>query len=230
MVQGIGPIFLSHFDHDPTYSQIHHDLEEAIGSFYNVIVPLYIPEDGATLYVGDDERAKPIQMSYDTGVLLGAGTRHGTGECDYREKGDVRLSVAIYVADVNDDNVEIVASDSTSLWPTQGDVHWFGSQAGRFWRRDGSRSLKTDKGRAPIAVKDNRRDCAKHTDRCESDPAGFRLECPKTCKVYLEDEVYYSQLAAMVDSNSSTSSRKSHSQPTCSNPDGTGESLCSSPA
>ena len=47
MIQGIGPIFLSHFDHDPTYSQIHHDLEEAMGSFYNVVVPLYIPEDGA---------------------------------------------------------------------------------------------------------------------------------------------------------------------------------------
>ena len=228
MIQGIGPIFLSHFDHDPTYSQVHHDLEEAMGSFYNVVVPLYIPEDGATLYVGDDERSKPIKFGYDRGILLGAGTRHGTGECDYREKGDVRLSVAIYIADVNDENVEIVASDSTSLWPTQGDVHWFESQTGRFWRRDGSRSLKKDKGRSRIAVEDKRRDCAKHLDRCVSDPAGFRLKCPKSCKVYLEDDEYYKHLGTMVN-NSSGSKKDSYANPTCSNPEG-GEPGCSSPA
>jgi len=216
MIQGIGPIFLSHFDHDPTYSQVHHDLPEAMGSFYNVIVPLYIPEGGGTLYVADNERHEKLNMSYDTGILLGAASRLGTGECDYRDKGDVRLSVAIYIADVNDDNVDIVASDSTSLWPTEGDVYWFASQTGRFWRRDGSRSMKDDKGRAPINVKDQRKDCAKNKKKCVNDPDGFRLECPKTCKLYMEDDVYYSHLAAAVgDKNQSDSPP----QPTCSNPD-----------
>ena len=43
MVTGIGPIFLSYFEHDPEYEQIHQDLPEAKGVFYNVVVPIYIP-------------------------------------------------------------------------------------------------------------------------------------------------------------------------------------------
>ena len=233
MVQGIGPIFLTHFDHDPEYKQIHHDLIEAKGSFYNVIVPLYIPEDGAPLYVGDSERSETIQMAYNVGTLLGAGSLHGTGECDYRAKKDVRLSVAIYVADVNDDNVEIVASDSTSLWPTQGDTHWFKAQEGRLWLRgDPTRSLKNDQGRQPINVQDERPDCQdKPRELCESDPAGFRLECPKTCRVYLEDEEYYAQLRAMVSNKSQPATQEAVAtkEPTCITPAGM-EPTCNEPA
>jgi len=212
MVQGIGPIFLSHFEHDPEYRQVHHDLIEAKGSFYNVIVPLYIPEGGAKLYVGDMERDMTVNMRYNVGTLLGAGTRHGTAECDYREQKDVRLSVAIYLADVNKENVGIIASDSTSLWPSEGDVHWFQAQQGRLWRRDGSRSLKTDQGRVPLHVEDKRQDCAQHVRRCVSDPAGFRLECPKTCKVYMEDDEYYKKLKALVEGKTTESCTNS---PTC---------------
>ncbi|KAL7553612.1 hypothetical protein ACHAWF_018654, partial [Thalassiosira exigua] len=199
MIQGIGPIFVSYKDHDPDYSQIHHDLEEAKGSFYNVVVPLYIPEDGATLYVADPRRHEPLRMKYNVGTLLGAATRHGTAECNYRDKQDVRLSVAIYMADVDEDNVEVVASDSTSLWPSQGDVEWFWSQRGRLWRRDGSRSLKEDVGRAPLNVEDYIEGCEENEEMCTSDPEGFRLECPKTCKVNMEDGEYYRTLGAMVD-------------------------------
>jgi len=94
MVQGIGPIFLSHFEHDPEYRQVHHDLIEAKGSFYNVIVPLYIPEGGAKLYVGDMERDMTVNMRYNVGTLLGAGTRHGTAECDvFRLLSILRMSI-----------------------------------------------------------------------------------------------------------------------------------------
>lgn len=221
MVQGIGPIFISYFEHDPEYQQIHFDLPEAQGSFYNVIVPLYIPEDGASLYVGDDERGmKTIQMKYNIGVFQGAGTRHGTGECDYREKKDVRLSVAIYVADVNPFNVDVVASESTALWPTQGDVRWFMAQRGRLWKHDDpSRSLKNDKGRQPIRVKDKRSDCQEQEkELCVSDPAGFRLECPKTCKVYLADDEYYTQLGAMVNNKSQPAVQTTVNEPICTEP------------
>jgi len=51
MVSGIGPIFLSHFEHDPEYKQIHKDLAEAKGTFYNVVVPIYIPQGGASLLI-----------------------------------------------------------------------------------------------------------------------------------------------------------------------------------
>jgi len=192
MIQGIGPIFLSHFAHDPEYKQVHRDLIGGKGSFFNVVVPLYIPEGGATLYVGDDERTEKIQMRYNYGTLLGAETPHGTGECDYREQKDVRLSVAIYIADVSDHNLELVASDSTSLWPTIGDLDWFERQKGRFWKSDGSRSLKNDKGRSPLNIKDLESDCeTKNFESCMTDPIGFRVKCPKTCNVYLNDAAYY---------------------------------------
>ena len=194
MITGIGPIFLSYFEHDPEFKQIHSDLIGAKGSFYNVVVPIYIPDGGASLYVGDDEDAAPLQMRYNFGALLGSETRHGTGECDYRADRDVRLSMAIYLADLNDDNAELIASDSTSLWPTEGDVDWFESQKGRVWRRDGSHSLKNDKGRNKISVQDHRRDCDSVKHLCLSDPTGVRLECPKTCGVYLPDELYYLRL------------------------------------
>merc|ERR1719491_1801533 len=136
MVGGVGPIFLSHFEHDPTYQQVHTDLEGAKGAFFNVIVPLYIPAEGASLYVGDSEQVKPIQIHYNVGTLVGSETRHGTAECDYRESDDVRLSVAIYIADINEDNIDLIASDGTSLWPTEGDIDWFRAQKGRVWRKE----------------------------------------------------------------------------------------------
>ena len=195
MIQGVGPIFLSHFDHDPEYKQIHRDLPGAKGAFFNVVVPLYIPEGGASLYVGNDESALPIQMRYNVGTLLGAETRHGTGECDYRDNHDVRLSVAIYLADVNEENQELIASDSTSLWPSIGDTNWFESQTGRFWRSDGSRSMKNDEGRTPLHVKDFFKNCdSMDKILCMEDPTGFRLNCPKTCNLYFEDHLYYAYL------------------------------------
>ena len=203
MVTGIGPIFLSHFEHDPEYNQIHNDLAQAQGAFYNVVVPIYIPEGGASLYVADDdqERMLPIQMRYNQGLVIGAATYHGTGECDYREQRDVRLSVAIYLADVDDENVEDIAGDNTSLWPTEGDTDWFMSQQGRLWQSDGSRSLKDDEGRYNLYVEDDRDDCQAMNHLCMTDPTGFRLECAETCRVYLKDNTYYSTLEAMKSNN-----------------------------
>ncbi len=200
MVTGIGPIFLSYFEHDSEYKQVHADLREAKGSFYNVVVPLYIPEGGASLYVGDDDgdRVLPIQMRYNHGIVLGGGTFHGTAECDYREQRDVRLSVAIYLADVTEENIEDIAGDNTSLWPTEGDIDWFWSQRGRVWRYDRSVSLKTDRGRGPLFVEDERADCKDKKDLCMSDPTGFRLECAETCEVYLKDKEYYETLGKMM--------------------------------
>lgn len=205
MVQGIGPIFLSHFDHDPEFNQLHRDLIGVKGSFYNVVVPLYIPKGGAPLYVEDLERHASLEMRYNVGTLLGAESLHGTAECDYRADRDVRLSVAIYLADVNEENLEMIASDSTSLWPTQGDMAWFNTQRGRFWKRDGSRSMVEDKGREPLGVEDFVEYCEElmvtEKSLCMEDPTGVRLDCPKTCEVYSDDALYYSRLQARVTSD-----------------------------
>lgn len=189
MVQGVGAIFLSKYDFS---ENMHIDIPGSKGSFYNVIVPVHIPaRKTAQFYVADtsDDEGKGItNLDPNVGIILGGQSSHGTGECNYRAEKDFRLSFAIYVADINDDNVELIASDSTSLWPTQGATEWFTSQRGRLWSKDGSMSLKNDAGRTSMNVVDLVDDCT--MTECESDPQGKRLQCPKTCRLYLNDEDY----------------------------------------
>ena len=73
------------------------------------------------------------------------------------------------------------------------------SQQGRLWQSDGSRSLRDDVGREPLHVEDDRSDCQAMRHLCMTDPTGFRLDCAKTCRVYLRDNAYYSTLEADVN-------------------------------
>jgi hypothetical protein len=42
-------------------------------------------------------------------------------------------------------------------------------------------------------VQDKRENCPQKKDQCDTDLLGIRLECPKTCQLYLEDDVYYAK-------------------------------------
>jgi hypothetical protein len=191
MIQGVGAIFLTEYE---VSENMHVDIVGSKGSFYNIIVPVHIPaNEQARFYVanaGDEEGRGITNLDPNVGIILGGESSHGTGECSYRSIKDFRLSFAIYVADINDDNVELIASDSTSLWPTQGDIEWFVAQRGRLWSKNGSKSLKNDKGRKSMKVDDLVTGCT--IEGCESDPQGQRLKCPKTCRLYLNDDDYYS--------------------------------------
>jgi hypothetical protein len=192
MIQGVGAIFLSEYTKT---ENMHVDIPGSRGSFYNIIVPVHIPADDVAIFKmsdkGDDFQGK-IRLDPNVGVVLGGESRHGTGECNYRPKEDFRLSFAIYLADINDENVDLIASDSTSLWPTSGDTFFIESQKARLWTPDGKNSLKNDKGRMPINIQDNHQACARmKKSLCMTDVKGMRLDCPKTCQLYLEDDVYY---------------------------------------
>lgn len=188
MIQGVGAIFLSEYEFS---DNIHVDIVGSKGSFYNILVPVYIPENhNATLYVADyvNGGKGTVNLDPNVGIILGGESPHGTGECSYRDTKDFRLSFAIYVADINDENVDLIASDSTSLWPTQGDTEWFVAQQGRLWSKQGN-SLRNDKGRKSMHVEDLVEDCT--LEECESDAQGKRLLCPRTCRLYLNDKDYY---------------------------------------
>ena len=73
------------------------------------------------------------------------------------------------------------------------------SQQERLWQSDGSRSLRDDVGREPLHVEDDRSDCQTMRRLCMTDPTGIRLDCAKTCRVYLRDNAYYSTLEADVN-------------------------------
>jgi len=194
MVQGVGAIFLTEYTKT---ENMHVDIPGSRGSFYNIIVPVHIPADDVAIFKlsdkGDDFQGK-LRLDPNVGVVLGGESRHGTGECNYREKEEFRLSFAVYVADINDDNIEMIASDSTSLWPTSGDTFFFEAQKGRLWTADGRNSIKHDKGRMPMNIRDNHPSCATmDKSLCMTDVQGMRLHCPKTCELYLEDDVYYAK-------------------------------------
>lgn len=194
MIQGVGAIFLTEYTKT---ENMHVDIPGSRGSFYNIIVPVHIPLDDVAIFKlsdKEDDFQGKLKLDPNVGVVLGGESRHGTGECNYREREDFRLSFAVYVADVNEDNLEMIASDSTSLWPTGGDTFFIESQKGRLWTRDGSRSLKNDKGRMPFDIQDYLPECATmDKNLCMTDVQGMRLECPKTCELYLEDDIYYAK-------------------------------------
>jgi hypothetical protein len=194
MIQGVGAIFLSEYE---ISNNIHIDLPGSKGSFYNIIVPLHIPENQTAKFCvaeNNGELSGTIKLAPHVGVIVGGESWHGTGSCSYRSTKDFRLSLAIYMADITEENFELVASDTTSLWPTEGDSHWIWAQRGRLWSKDGSKSLKHDQGRKPLHVKDKSIKCPAWRNHCASDPNGIRLKCPKTCKLYMEDDVYYELL------------------------------------
>mmetsp|Transcript_6437 Transcript_6437/g.13242 ORF Transcript_6437/g.13242 Transcript_6437/m.13242 type:complete len:306 (+) Transcript_6437:193-1110(+) len=194
MVQGVGAIFLTEYTKT---ENMHVDIPGSRGSFYNIIVPVHIPAgDVAVFKLSDkeDDFQGKLRLDPNVGVVLGGESRHGTGECNYRKHEDFRLSFAVYVADINEQNIDMIASDSTSLWPTSGDTFFFESQRGRLWTRDGKNSLSKDKGRMPMNIKDSSDECATmDKSLCMKDVQGMRLECPKTCELYLEDDVYYAR-------------------------------------
>lgn len=195
MIQGIGAIFLSEYEES---KNMHVDMDGMAGTFFNILFPIHIPEnDTGKLYIGEyynrEEHSKAtVNLRFDSAIVIGGETLHGTGECDYRDKRDLRILLNVYIADVDSDkSVERIARDSTSLWPTYGDKEWFLSQKHRFYSRDGSSSMEFDQGRKPFHVADKDDKCHNMKHLCDEDPDGWRLKCPKTCKVYLEDDDYY---------------------------------------
>ena len=195
MISGVGAIFLSEYDQT---RNMHVDIEGSRGSFYNVIVPVHIPADDVAIFKltdKDDDFQGQMKLDPNVGVVLGGESRHGTGECNYRPKEEFRLSFAVYFADINESNIELIADDSTSLWPTSGDTFFFRAQKGRLWTKDGTNSITYDKGRQPMNIQDKFPEKCSKMDKslCETDLQGMRLRCPKTCELYLEDDVYYNK-------------------------------------
>jgi hypothetical protein len=209
MIQGIGAIFLSQYEQS---KNMHVDMDGMAGTFFNILFPIHIPEnDTGKLYIGEyyhkEHHSKAtVNLRFDNAIVIGGETLHGTGECDYRDKRDLRLLLNVYIADVETEkSLERIARDSTSLWPTYGDKEWFLSQKHRFYSRDGSTSMKFDQGRKPLHVVDKDEKCPEMEHLCEDDPDGWRLKCPKTCRVYQEDDEYYENIIATLGGEESSS-------------------------
>eukprot|EP00527_Entomoneis_sp_CCMP2396_P006502 CAMPEP_0198140390 /NCGR_PEP_ID=MMETSP1443-20131203/3546_1 /TAXON_ID=186043 /ORGANISM="Entomoneis sp., Strain CCMP2396" /LENGTH=386 /DNA_ID=CAMNT_0043802785 /DNA_START=85 /DNA_END=1245 /DNA_ORIENTATION=- len=185
---------------------IHHDSPGAGSKGFNILFPIVIPENGSSrLLVAERKGVKtaqeavPINFKRDVGVLVGGDTLHGTGNCDYRENKEFRLAIAVYLIDINEENVEEFASDDTAYYPPMGSYDFLLSQAGRHW--GGNSSLANDFGRGALGVEDEHDDCAEwiQADKvmCDNNSEA-RSICLYSCNVFLDDEVYYENLAEML--------------------------------
>jgi len=123
---------------------IHYDFTQTGGSGFNVIIPLILASDSPPeLYVRDDQNLDRIgAYKYRIGYasVLGDDTFHGTAEVDYLQNQEFRMAATIYIADVNEDNVDAIMKDYTQFYPPK-DPAWLLSQAGAHW---GKGSLPID--------------------------------------------------------------------------------------
>ena len=172
---------------------IHTDWEGTDGRAFNFLVGILSPDGaGPELVVSEGNRRGETYYGTNSGVLVGDYTRHGTRECDHRSYRGVRITASIYLADVTEDNVDILAGDTTSIFPPMADVgeEWIWSQRGRHWRKgdDGS-GILGDLGRAPFPFQDKDKGCT--LEDCNNEGKHPRNSCLKTCKVFMDDDSEY---------------------------------------
>ena len=202
VVHGAGAIFASHFDGDGVdYSFLHRDIPDTRGAFYNILVPIYLPDDDeddddgddlskASLYIGGtDGLCAPIRLMHNVATVVGSDSFHGTGECDFRPKRKFRLSMSIWVSEITEDILDILSSDGLSHWPIDGDRDWYLAHQ--------NRTLNPDPGRDRLEIHDYRHDCHRLEEYCDTHIEGVRNLCPKTCKAYMTSEEYYPYLEAL---------------------------------
>jgi len=198
MIAGFGFIVVSH----TTDGDVHADNPAAKDKIFTFLFPLILPEhEKAELCLGDEDekRIAPWNYTRNVGALMSGDTTHATGACDYRESKGLRVSVSVYIADLNRGNVRTLASDNTALFPVPGNTEWLMTQKGRHWGK--GNSLWNDKGRKPYSAKDDKEDCPALAEagKCESDPWTTREKCQKSCQIFIDDEIYYSEVVGTTE-------------------------------
>lgn len=108
-------------------------VEQTQGKVFNIIIPLLsAKETGPELDIQDYETGDVGRYRYEPNVAImqGDDATHATSAIDYMN--EFRLALSVYVADMNEDNVESIADAVTQLYPPR-DPDLFLSWAGMHW-------------------------------------------------------------------------------------------------
>lgn len=111
---------------------VHYDTRDTGDKVFNVIIPLETARGSPPeLVITDYKDGTPGRLKYEENVaiLIGDDVHHATSECDYRDNpGTMRLAATVYVADINQDNAETIASTTlTQAFPPP-DAKWVYSE------------------------------------------------------------------------------------------------------
>ncbi len=194
-IQSVGFLGVTHCEE----GFLHDDFRDVDGRFFNLLVPVYSPEGASEeLNVAGERNAGEIvgtKIKYDPqfGVLVGDRALHGTREVDHRPQNEIRVVLSIYLADINESNVDKVSSDETAIFPVPHEAtDWLWTQRGRHWQKD--QCIASDTGRRPFKTMDSSLRCSDmaKSGECESKAKFARKYCPQSCRVYIDDEEYKS--------------------------------------
>ncbi|GKY95843.1 hypothetical protein MPSEU_000544900 [Mayamaea pseudoterrestris] len=130
-----------------TRGYLHYDVTRTQAKAFNVIIPLILanetgPELDLQNYDEDeedeskqDDRIGRYRYEYHVASMMGDDALHASSAVDYRVQKEMRLAATIYVADVNEANVNEIMSQYTQAYPPN-DRDLLLSWAGTHWKKD----------------------------------------------------------------------------------------------
>lgn len=188
-------------------SLIHQSNSDAGKNVLKLVFPIHMPKGNmAQMYVGNDDEKKvaPYALNYHQGLILSGDTIHGMADFDYRREGNFQIFATIYIADIHDDNFDMISDDNTALFPMSGNRDWLLAQRGRFWGGAYGGSFEFDSGRKPYEPNDELDNCSDLAERglclepseSKNDPGlwDVRRFCSKSCGIFIENDTYYSKV------------------------------------
>lgn len=188
-------------------SLIHQRNPDAGKDSLNLIFPIHLPEENiAKMYVGnyEEKKAAPLDLRFHQGLLLGGDTAYGMADFDYQKDGNFHIFASISIANIHEDNVDIIADEYTALLPMSGTADWLLAQRGRFWGGASGGSFELDRGRRPYQPEDELENCPDLAElglclkpsESKDDPGlwDVRKFCARSCGIFIDDETYFSKV------------------------------------
>ena len=177
---------------------IHVDFAGSGKKAFNFLIPLQSPSDHPELTVIEEDdlgnrRRGQVKYAPEFGVLNGDDAMHATNECNHRTIDSVRITVSIFLVQMEEASLEQVAEHDKYYFPF-GNMDWIWAQRGRHWQAgDSSVSLVNDKGRRPFEPKDEMENCeervGENKEKCFVH-GNERMLCYKTCGTFTPDDKY----------------------------------------
>ena len=135
---------------------MHQDFHATNGKGFNLIIPLLLKEDSVPeldVWVDETEATIGLKYQYDMGFMLGDDAYHGTSAIDYTGTGKMRMMATVYLADINEDNVDAIMNAYTQEYPPASRSRLL-AQRGEHWRKPNRlpRSVPVDDGQKSSMV------------------------------------------------------------------------------
>ena len=129
-----------------SYSQkgyVHYDMKRTGNRVFNVIFPLILANNtGPELDLQAGTTGDPslpigrLKYEYDIATLIGDDAYHGTSAVDYSSHKEMRMAATVYIADIQEDNIDSIMADYTQNYPPPRRKDLLLRMAGTHWKRN----------------------------------------------------------------------------------------------